>query len=129
MSNRLAHTSGASCALADGCPGAFAAPRGSQNKLNQALLASALLLVVLGGVYTFASERGSRRGVVLEVVLLVLMAGTIVLALLYLAYVGHRDGWNGAQLRALQNALRSESPKPKMPQVARQPARLEHRPY
>ena len=48
-----------------------------QNALDQCLVASAFGLVLLGGVFTFATERDSDESFVVEVVMLCLMIGTV----------------------------------------------------
>ena len=55
---------------------------------------SAFVLVLLGGVFAFATEEGEPSQFVVEVVMLGLMVGTVAAALLSLAYVSHVDGWS-----------------------------------
>ena len=91
------------------------AARGSykfQNALDMALVASSLALILLGGVYTFATGVKSQQRNAVEVVMLSSMILAVILAIAYLAWVWRVTNWDmiaGAASGAAQELTRAKS--------------------
>ena len=64
-----------------------------QNTLDKALVGCALLLIILGGVYTFATDTNSQNRLVVEFVMLGLMLGTVAASLLFLLHIFRKQSW------------------------------------
>ena len=57
-----------------------------QNSLDLALVGSTLVLLLLGGIYAFATDASSANRLVVEYVMLASMVGVLLLGTLYVAY-------------------------------------------
>ena len=66
-----------------------------QNALELSLLGSVALLLVLCGVYTFATDHApTGKALVVEIVMLALMCGAVLAALVYLGWI-----WRAGMVR------------------------------
>ena len=75
-----------------------------QNALDKALVGSVLLLLLLGGTYTFATDHAAHGDALLvEALMLALMGGVMVASFVYLIYVWRVEGWK--KLKGLSSKL------------------------